>query len=228
VFTTGNLSSSLYGWRMYGYEGMMMCGDPGIALTNRYPQYFAAELISHFIRAGDTVLNASSDRPLVSAYAALRTNGSLTLMAINKSSASNYSANIVLTNYVPGGTATLHSYGMPQDNAAQAALNSSCDIATNFYGVSTNFNYTLAPYSVTVFAFVPAAPSLSVLSPSGAGQFVLQLAGQPGVPYVLQNSTNLSTWASVATYTLTGNVLNITSTMTSGTGGQFWRTAWWP
>src|ERR1039458_9536278 len=103
-------------------------------------------------------------------------------MAINKQSLTNYTVNIGLANYVPVGTATVYSYGMPQDNAAQAANNSACDIATNyFYGVGTNFNYTLAPYSITVFAFA-AAPSLSVLPPSGAGQFVLQLAGQPGVP----------------------------------------------
>src|ERR1017187_9043076 len=174
--TGGNLSTNLYGWRMYGSFGVMAYGDGqqhGLQLTNRYPAYFTAELISHFIRAGDTVLNASSDNPLVSAYAALRTDGSLTLMAINKSSASNYPANIVLTNYVPGGTATVYSYGMPQDNAAQAANNSSCDIATNFYGVSTNFNYTLAPYSVTVFAFVPASTPAQIggISVSGTQFF---------------------------------------------------------
>jgi uncharacterized protein (DUF2141 family) len=160
--TSGNLSTNLYGWRLYGDFGVM---KPVTAapLTNRYPQYFTAELISHFIRAGDRVLNASSGNALVSAYAALRTNGSLTLMAINKSSTTNYPVNIVLTNYVPGGTATLYSYGMPQDNAA-AAANNSCDIVTNSYGVSTNFNYTLAPYSVTVFAFAPAPSAFSGLT----------------------------------------------------------------
>jgi hypothetical protein len=66
------------------------------------------------------------------------------------------------------------------------------------------------------------------LSSSGAGRFVLQPAGQPGVPCVLQNSTDLCDWASVATNILTGNVLNITNTMASGTGGQFWRAAWLP
>src|ERR1035437_5028741 len=52
---------------------------------------------------------------------------------------------------------------MPQDNAA-AAANNSCDIVTNSYGVSTNFNYTLAPYSVTVFAFAPAPSAFSGLT----------------------------------------------------------------
>ena len=195
----GSMSSSLYGWRMYGGFGVMAYGDgqqTGLQLTNRYPPYFTAELISHFIRAGDTVLNASSDHPLVSAYAALRTNGSLTLMAINKSSASNYPVNIVLTNYVPSGTATIYSYGMPQDNAAAAANNSSCDIATNFYGVSTNFNYTLAPYSVTVFAFVPASTPAQIggISVSGT-QFVFSYPTVSGQTYQLQYITDLSSGA---------------------------------
>jgi hypothetical protein len=64
--------------------------------------------------------------------------------------------------------------------------------------------------------------------PPGAGQFVLQLSGQPGVPYVLQNSIDLLSWTTVSTNTLTGNMLNITNTEASGTGRQFWRAAWVP
>jgi uncharacterized protein (DUF2141 family) len=208
--TSGNLSSSLYGWRLYGDFGVMMPGtaDP---LTNRYPQYFTAALISHFIRAGDTVLNASSGNALVSAYAALRTNGSLTLMAINKSSTTNYPVNIVLTNYVPGGTATLYSYGMPQDNAA-AAANNSCDIATNSYGVSTNFNYTLAPYSVTVFAFVPLPSAFSGLT-------------SPTIPYGTSSVTLTGTVSTNGAYPPSGTAVTViingsaqTTTVSDSTG----------
>jgi hypothetical protein len=223
-YTTGDLTNALYGWRLYGAFGIMDWQN-GLQMTNRYPPYFAAELLTHFIRGGDTVVSASCNSPLVSAYGALRTNGSLTLMAINKSSNTTYTANIVLANYLPGGTATVYSYGMPQDNAAQAGNNSACDIATNSYSASTNFSYALAPYSITVFAFA-SAPSLSVLPSADAGQVIIQLAGQPSVPYVLQTSTNLSDWTSVATNTLTGNVLNITNPITSGE--QFWRAAWLP
>jgi hypothetical protein len=227
VGTDGNMDPTLYGWRMYGDIGTI--NGLGTVLSNRYPEFFTAKLMLHFIGAGDTVLNASSDYALVSAYAARRTNGCLTLLAINKDSVSSFTAEIAMTNYVSGGTAALYSYGMAQDNAAQTGLGS-CDIAqTNFSGVSTNFNYTFAPYSVTVFVFAPAAPSLSVsaLSP-GAGQFVLQLGGQPGVPYVLQESSNLLSWTTVSTNTLTGNSLNITNTAASGTSPQFWRAAWLP
>ncbi len=195
--TTGNLSTNLYGWRIYGDYGTMM---PGIAepFTNRYPQYFAAELMSHFIRAGDKVVSATSDNPLVSAYAALRTNGSLTLMTINKHSSSNLLANIVLTNYIPAGTAALYSYGMPNDNAAETA-NNNCDISTNSYGVGTNFNYTLPPYSVSVLAFTPAPTPVQI---GGVGvngnQFIFSYPTVSGLSYQLEYNTNLTSGAWLA------------------------------
>jgi hypothetical protein len=160
--TGGNVSTNLYGWRQYGAFGVMWDeNDP--PLTNCFPPYFTAELISHFIRGGDTVLNASSPNPLVTAYAALRTNGSLTLLAINKSPVTNYPINIAITNFVPFGTAAVYSYGMPQDNAAEAA-NNNCDIAqTN----CVNFSYTLGPYSINVFSFVPTATN--ILTPVFSG-----------------------------------------------------------
>ena len=225
--TSGDLNTNVYGWRMYGDLGTMM---PGIAepLTNRYPQYFAAELVSHFAGGGDTVVKTTSDLPLVSAYGALRTNGSLTLLAINKSPTNYYLAGIILTNYIPIGTATLYSYGMPQDNAAKNANNAACDVAQSIIlGVGPNVDYPLAPYSMNVFVFAPS-PSLSILPLPGAGPLVLQLAGEPDVPYVLQTSTNLTDWTSVATNTLTSNVLDVTNPISSGTGAQFWRAAWLP
>ena len=98
--TDGDMSTNLYGWRMYGAFGVMDW-DQGLVMTNRYPPYFAAELISRFIGAGDTVVQATSDNALVSAYAALRTNGTLALLAINKQPYTNYFVNIALTNCDP-------------------------------------------------------------------------------------------------------------------------------
>ena len=128
------------------------------------PILFASELLTHFIRGGDKVVSASSDLPLVSAYGAIRTNGTAALLLINKSPANYYDAGITLTNWPPAGVATVYSYGMPQDDAARNG-NNACDITTNTCNVSTNFNYVLAPYSMNVFVFSPAgaAPSLSIL-----------------------------------------------------------------
>jgi alpha-L-arabinofuranosidase len=151
--TNGDMSATLYGWREYGGFGVVW-DENEPPLTNCFPQYFTSELLSHFIRGGDKVVSASCNDPLISAYSAMRTNGDLTLMAINKTLSTN-TVNIVITNFVPATTATNYSYGMANDNEAEAA-NNNCDISTNVIsGVSTNFSYTIAPYSVNVINFAP-------------------------------------------------------------------------
>jgi len=226
-FTSGDMDPSLYGWRMYGSWGVMDW-ENGFELINRYPSYFAAELLTHFIRGGDKVVSAVNDLPLVSAYGALRTNGTVALLLINKSPTNYYDAGITLTNWSPGETATVYSYGMPQDDAARNGNNSACDIATNTCNVSANFNYVLAPYSMNVIVFTEggAAPSLCVLPSSTPGQFVLQLSGQANIPYILQSSPDLYHWTSVSTNTLGGGVLDITNSIAPGTSQQFWRALW--
>jgi hypothetical protein len=184
--------------------------------------------MQYFVRGGDTVLSATSDYSLLSAYAIRRTNGALTLLAISKDSVSNITANIVLDKFAPASSATIYSYGANQDNAAETGTGS-CDLATNSFSVSSNFNYTFAPYSLTVFSFAPTAPSLKALpSQPGSGRFVLQIGGQPGTPYVLQTSTNLSAWTSVSTNIATSSTLNVTNTLLAGAARQFWRAVWQP
>jgi len=224
--TTGDLDPTLYGWRMYGDLGIM--NGVGTALTNRYPPYFSAKLMGLFARGGDTVLTASSDDNLLSTYAVRRADGALTLLAISKDSVSNLTAQIALNGFAPGPSATVYSYGMTQDNAAETGTGS-CDIATDMTAVATNFNYTFAPYSLTLFWFPPVAPLLKPMPFSpGSGQFVVQLAGQSGAPYLLQLSTNLTTWTTVSTNIPSASSLNLTNTLAPGGGRQFWRAVWQP
>jgi hypothetical protein len=217
---TGTIDPTLYGWRLYGDIGML----DGLAtsLTDRYPHYFTARMMQYFLRGGDTVLKAFSDWGLLSAYAVHRTNGSLTLMVINKDSTSNLTANIALSNFAPNSAATIYSYGMPQDNAAETGIGS-CDVAqTNYTSATTNFSYTFAPYSVTVFAFAPAQPMLTVLP----GQSAVQINGQPNVPYVWQVSSDLMNWTSLSTNQSVAGTVVLTNSI--GPGAQFWRAVWKP
>lgn len=225
VDDSGNLDPSLYGWRLYGDLGIM--DGLGTTLTNRYPTYYAIKLMQYFMRAGDAVLPAASDYPLLSAYAARRANGSLTLLVINKDSEASFNASIAISNFIPNAAATLYSYGMPQDNAANTGAGSG-DIAAGPVGGAGDFTYTFAPYSATVFAFAPSAPALSVsAASSNPGQVSLQLTGQPNTPYVLQTSTNLMTWTPVLTNTIPATGSPITALLNSA-GQQYWRAIWQP
>jgi alpha-L-arabinofuranosidase len=220
---SGSFDPTLYGWRDQGDEGLID------GLDSKYPDYYAMKIMQYFVRPGDTVLNAGSDYPLLSAYACRRADGALNFLVINKDTNASFNAQISLANFVPSASATVHSYGKPQDDAVENDLSASLqDIAVSTYpSASTLFTNSFPPLSLTVFTFAPAAPSLTVL-PSAFGQFAFQLEGQSATPYVLQTSSNLVTWTSTSTNLLTGASMNFTNTIPPGTGSQFWRAVWQP
>jgi hypothetical protein len=218
----GNTNASLYGWRLYGDYAV-------VEGTTNLPPYYALKLMKSFVQAGDTVIGAASDYVLLASYAARRQDGSLTILTINKDPTNSANGQINLTGFVPSATGTVYSYGIPQDNAAQTGIGSA-DVAQGVLsGAGTNFNYSFAPYSATVFWLYPAPANLTAtLNPANATQIVLQLQGQSGVPYVLQSSTNLSAWTSVSTNTLVGPSLSITNSVNASISWQFWRAVWQP
>ncbi len=132
----------------------------------------------------------------------------------------------------PAARSPCRSYGILQDQAARTnGTLQAQDIATNtFASAGASFSYNFAPVSLTLFTLAPAAPSLAILppAPQPGGQLVLQLQGQPGVRYIIQNSTNLSLWTAVATNTLASSALNFTNSVPSTAALQFWRAVWQP
>jgi hypothetical protein len=224
--TSGWFDASLYGWRTYGDLGMVN------GLTNRHPTFYAAKLMQYFAQPGDTILSTSSDYLLLSAYAARRASGALSLLVLNKDTTTAFNAQIGLTGFSPSAMATIRSYGIPQDEAARTnAPVAAQDITTNtLAGAGATFSYSFPPLSLTLFTFAPAAPSLVILppAPQPGGPFFFQLQGQPGARYYIQNSTNLNVWATVSTNWLTGSVLNITNPVPAGTAARFWRALWQP
>ena len=221
--TTGSFDPTLYGWRANGDYGLLSASNV------RYPAFFAEKLAQYLARPNDSVLPASSDYLLLSTYAVRRTNGALTMLVINKDSTATFSTQIGITNYQPNAHATIQSYGIPQDEATRtngsAALQ---DISkVDFPSAGTNFNYSFPPYSLTLFTFAPAAPQLAAFT-DPQGHFILQLQGQPGAPYVIQTSSNLSNWVSISTNLMTGSLLNLTNNIPPGTPQQFLRAVWQP
>ena len=220
--TTGDFSSSLYGWRTTGDFGII--GDA----NTRYPVFYGFKLMQYFARPGDTVLNATSDYSLLSSYASRKASGALALLVISKISYTNLNAQITVTNFFPWSTATVRSFGITQDEATRtnSIIPGAQDLATNsFAAASTNFTTTFPPYSLTLFTFAPAAPKVQT-AVMNSGKFIFQLQGQIGVPYQIQTSTNLFAWVSNATVTLTNTTWNVTNSIS--TGAKFWRAVWLP
>lgn len=220
----GFFGANLYGWRSYGDLGMVN------GSATRHPSFYAAKLMQWFARPGDAILTATSDYAWLSAYAARRANGAVALLVLNKLSLNNLNAQIGLSGFTPGATATIRSFGITNDEAARTNGPAAAqDITTNsIANAGPNFSYRFPPYSMTLLTLAPAAPQLSVIAPAAADQFVFQLQGQPDVRYVIQSSSNLTSWVAVATNTLTASTLNMTNPITASPPQQYWRAVWQP
>src|SRR5579884_2848392 len=215
---SGSFDPTLYGWRTNGDLGMVG------GVTNRYPPFYAAKLMRRFVQAGDTILSASSDWLQLSAYAARHADGSLSLLVLNKNLTTPLEAQITLDSFEPDANATILSCGIPQDDAARSGLGAP-DLAQTNAVVGVNFPYTFPPLSLTLFMLAPAAPRLTPLL-RNSGQVVFRLYGQDGVPYRIENSTNLLDWTAVLTNTTAGGIWDFTNKVSRILPAQFWRASW--
>ena len=153
----------------------------------------------------------------------------MTILTINKNPSNTVTGEVAVAEFIPATGAAVYSYGIPQDNAAETGIGSPDVVQTNLSGVGKNFSYAFPPYSATVLALSPAPAKLQVIPiPPAASQFVFQLQGQVGVPYVIQRSTNLLTWASVSTNRLLASTMNITNALAPSLPKQYWRAVWQP
>ena len=155
--TANNNSSSLYGWRLYGDYGIVNGATPP-GPADRYPTFYVAKLLQFFGRAGDRLVPAGSDYSLLSAYAARRADGSLTLLVVNKSPTTPLNASITLTGYSPNGTFRAYSYGIPQDEAARTGVGSADVASTTYSGAGSVFGFPFPAYSATVLSLNVAPP----------------------------------------------------------------------
>ena len=226
VWTDGDLDPTIYGWRLYGDEGVIG------GLTNCYPTFYACKLMQYFAQPGDTVVSAASDYLLLSAYAVRGQSGAVKALVLNKDTTTNFNAQIVLNGFTPGSATTICSYGIPQDEATRTNGPAQAqDLAmTNFPAASAGLTYSFPPLSLTLFTFAPTAPRLGVLAPAPqpGGQLILQLQGQAGVRYAIESSSDLDAWTAVSTNTLAGSTLNLTNPVPAGAAVNFWRARWQP
>jgi hypothetical protein len=146
----GNNDPALYGWRSYGDYGMVSPSN------SCYPTFFTSKLLKYFARGGDQIVPATSDSLLLSAYAARRTDGSLTLLFVNKSPTEEARSEVQLGAAAGRRDATVYSYGIPQDEAARTEHGSGDVAQTHLGPVNATFTYVLPPYSATVLVLAPA------------------------------------------------------------------------
>ena len=187
--TTGDFDPSLYGWRTYGDFGLVQ------DINTRYPTFYAMKLMQYFVRPGDTILNPTSDYPLLSVYAASNSGGTISLLVINKNPTNILTSDITLAGFVPNAVATVRAYGIPQDEATRT--NGSVadqDIAMgSFASASPNFTYSFPPYSLTLFTFAPpVTPPLLTIFLTATNTVIVQWPS-PSAGWNLQENTDLST-----------------------------------
>ena len=144
-----NNSPALYGWRQYGDHGIMSGHD------TRYPTFYTFKLLKYFALKGDRIVRATSDNKLLSVYAALRADGTLSLLVINKSPGATLKAGVSLAGFQPASAATTDSYGIPQDEAARTGTGSPDIAQAPLTGAAATFPCQFPPYSVTVIVLAP-------------------------------------------------------------------------
>ncbi len=144
-----NNSAKLYGWRRYGSYSVLASGG------GRFPTFYARELLTHFAAGGDHVVQAGTDTKEADAFAALRADGSLTVLLINKSPTSVLRGTIAIKGFTTTPSATLYSYGESQDTAARTGRGSTAIMTQAITYANEARTITLAPYTMEVMVFQP-------------------------------------------------------------------------
>jgi hypothetical protein len=186
-------------------------GREGLDLATRWttpaastPTYKAMKMYRNYdgkqSTFGDTSIRTSVPNPdTLSAFGAVRSaDGAMTVMVINKQSASGANLTVNISNFTSSGTA--QAWTLNSSNS----ITRLADIALN----GTALTSSVPPASITLYV-LPAATmapaSLQIASASGTNTVDLQMNGQSGQAYVLQMSTNLVNWNDFQTNTLSSN-----------------------
>ena len=175
--TNGNASSNLYGWRPQGDYGLIGSGGiaPAGGLNTPFPNYFAEQIASKIIKAGGTVVQATSNDSSLGTYAVKQANGHLTLMIINRSKSglnNNTTGTPALNNttftlngYVPNASAQMWQFGSVEDNVAKNSTNGQTALTLTTPTLNVNggsFSMAFPSLSMTVLDLVPAAPLVAM------------------------------------------------------------------
>ena len=145
--TTADNGSWLYGWRMYGDEGVI---SPDFTL--QYPTFWVEQVLNLFAAAGDEVLPTTSSYGLLTAFTTKRSDGTVRVMVVNKNNLQELATQFTFNGFKPKGPVTMYQYGIAQDNLAKAGKPQTIAVSTiaNWPAEAT---VSFPPYSVSVLVF---------------------------------------------------------------------------
>ncbi|HUR06303.1 MAG TPA: cellulose binding domain-containing protein [Nonomuraea sp.] len=126
------------------------------ALNTPFAPYYALQMMSRFARPGDQFIRAATDQAKVTAHAARRPNGDLSVLLINTSSDTSYPVTLSYSGFSPAsGAPTV----LTHTNGATSITSSTAGSATS---------QTLSPLSLTTIVLHPSAPQTG--RPGAPGQ----------------------------------------------------------
>jgi hypothetical protein len=172
--TGQNNSSTLYGWRNLGDYGIIGTTGtpPATGLNVPYPNYVAEQLASKLVQSGGSVVQASSNDPLLATYAVREADGHLKLLVINKSknglnndttgTPQLLAGTFNLSGFYPASQAQVWQFGSVEDNVAKNSTNGLTALSNSMQALSlsgaSSFSYSFPSLSMTVLDLTPAAP----------------------------------------------------------------------
>ncbi len=161
-YDTSHYNGNLYGWRTGGDYGLLGSGSgqaPATGTYVPYPTYFAEQLLSKMVHTGDTVVQATTDDPTLTAYAVKQQNGHLDLLVINKNVSTNLTGQFNVAGFTPASQATVWQYGKAQDTAQSQTTDGHAALANFSQTLSSSgsgFTFLAPAYSMTVLDLAPA------------------------------------------------------------------------
>lgn len=144
MVTNGDNDPSLYGTTNYGDYGMLANGSTANGLSEPpantpFPSYYGLQMLTKLGRAGDRMVQASSNNSLVVAFAVKKDDGKLAILLINTDPSNTHDVALSFTGYTPTPHATVYFYGE----------NSKSITEIDEHGLSSTQSQSLPPYSLT-------------------------------------------------------------------------------
>jgi hypothetical protein len=142
----------------YNDQGIFSDGSSGSGVTEPaadtpFAPYYALEMLTKFVSAGDTPVTSSSDQPLVAAHAVKRADGGLDVLLINKDPANSYTVSLNYAGFTPS----------PAAPTVYTLANNATSITSTQR--ETAASQTIGPYSLTVIQLTPSSAAAAVPNP---------------------------------------------------------------